>query len=292
MSDDGEMIQIGDRIDDLFVDAIEPELWDRIREMDAGQNEYGYDPFGFEPEFLKYVIPVAKFLYNTYHRTDVFGIENIPDSGRVMLVANHTGQIPMDGFLIGSGCLLDREVPRMPRSMIERWVPTIPFVSYFLARCGQVVGTRENCRLLLRREGCILVFPEGAEGITKTYDRAYELEEFGLGFMRLALETDTPIIPIGVVGGEEQLPSIWNFETLAKILNMPAFPVTPTWPALGPVGGLPLPVKYRIYFGEPMEFEGAPDDEDRNIQEKVDRVKAKIRDLTDHGLRERKGVFF
>lgn len=292
MSDDGQMIEIGDRIDDLFVEAIEPDLWERIRSMEAGQIEHGYDPFGFEPEFLKYVLPVAQFIYEKYHRTEVYGIENVPDSGRVLLVANHTGQIPMDGLLIASGCLFDREVPRMARSMVERWVPTIPFVSYFLARCGQVVGTRENCRILLRREGCILVFPEGAEGITKTYDRAYELEEFGLGFMRLALETETPIVPIGVVGGEEQLPSIWNVETLARLFNMPAFPVTPTWPALGPVGGIPLPVKYHIYFGEPMEFEGAPDDEDRNIQKKVDRVRAKIRDLTDRGLRERKGVFF
>lgn len=292
MADDGEMVELEDLVDDLFLDAIDPDLWERIGNIEAGQNEFGYDPFGFQPEYLKYVIPVAAFLYRTYHRTEVFGIDRIPDSGRVMLVANHTGQIPMDGLLIAAGCLLDRDKPRMARSMIERWAPTIPFVSYFLARCGQVVGTRENCRILLRRNGCILVFPEGAEGITKTYDRAYELEEFGLGFMRLALETDTPIVPVGVVGGEEQLPSIWDVETLARLFNMPAFPVTPTWPLLGPAGGIPLPVKYRIYFGEPMTFDGAPDDEDRTIQSKVDRVKHEMRRMIDRGLRERKGVFF
>lgn len=292
MSDEDQMMRLRERVDDLFVDSIDRDLWDRILEIDAGQNEHGYDPFGFQPEYLKYVLPVAQFLYDKYFRTEAFGIENIPDSGRVMLVSNHTGQIPMDGLLIAAGCLFDRRSPRMARSMVERWVPTLPFISYFLARCGQVVGTRENCRILLRREGCILVFPEGAEGITKTYDRAYELERFGLGFMRLALETDTPVIPIGVVGGEEQLPSVWNFESLAKLLNMPAFPVTPTWPLLGVPGGIPLPVKYRIYFGEPMEFDGAPDDEDRRIQTKVDRVKGAVRGLIDRGLSERKGVFF
>lgn len=292
MREDEQMIELRERVDDALIDVLDPELWERIRSMDAGQNEYGYDPFGFEPEFLKYVAPVAKILYDKYFRTEVFGIDNVPDSGRVLLVANHSGQLPIDGLMIGSACLFSREVPRMARSMVERWVPTIPFFSYILARCGQVVGTRENCRLLLRREGCILVFPEGAKGVSKTFDEAYQLETFGLGFMRLALQTDTPIVPVGVVGGEEQLPSIWNFESLGKLLNMPAFPITPTWPLLGPIGGLPLPVKYRLYFGEPMEFEGAPDDEDRNIQLKVDRVREAIRDQIDRGLRERQGVFF
>ncbi|MFW5968897.1 MAG: lysophospholipid acyltransferase family protein, partial [Persicimonas sp.] len=220
--------RLRERLDEALVDSIDDNLWDNIRSMDAGQNEYGYDPFGFDPEFLKYLLPVAQRLYHSYFRTEVHGIDNVPESGRVLLVSNHTGQIPMDGFLIGCALLFEMEPARMVRSMIERWVPTIPFISWFLARAGQVVGTRENCRILLDREGCILVFPEGARGITKTYDRAYELERFGLGFMRLALENDTPIVPVGVVGGEEQFPSVWNLESLAKLLKMPAFPITPT----------------------------------------------------------------
>lgn len=280
------------RIDETLVDTIDPSIWDNIQNMEAGQNEYGFDPFGFEPEFLKYIVPIAERLYRKYFRTEVFDIENLPDSGRVLLVANHTGQIPIDGFLLGCALLFDKKPARMVRSMVEHWVPTIPFVSWFLARAGQVVGTRENCRILLGRDGCILVFPEGIRGINKTYDRAYELERFGLGFMRLALETNTPIVPVGVVGGEEQMPSIWNFESLGKLLGMPAFPITPTWPLLGPLGALPLPVKYRLYFGEPMYFEGAPDDEDRLIGAQVDRVKDALRDLIDRGLDEREGVFW
>lgn len=280
------------RINDKLVDAIDPAIWENIQQMEAGQNEYGFDPFGFEPEFLKYIVPVAERLYRKYFRTEVFGIENIPDSGRVLLVANHTGQIPIDGFLLGCALLFDKKPARMVRSMVEHWVPTIPFVSWFLARAGQVVGTRENCRILLGRDGCILVFPEGIRGINKTYDRAYDLARFGLGFMRLALETDTPIVPVGVVGGEEQMPAIWNFESLGKLLGMPAFPVTPTWPLLGPLGALPLPVKYRLHFGEPMHFEGAPDDEDRVIGAQVEQVKDAIRGLIERGLEEREGVFW
>jgi 1-acyl-sn-glycerol-3-phosphate acyltransferase len=284
--------QLRARLDRALVDAIDPDVWHNIRTMDAGQNEYGFDPFGFEPDFLKYIAPLAERLYRKYFRTQVVGIDNIPDSGRVLLIANHTGQIPIDGFLIGCALLFDKRPARMVRSMVERWVPEIPFVSWFLARAGQVVGTRENCRILLGREGCILVFPEGQRGINKTYDRAYELERFGLGFMRLALENDTPIVPVGVVGGEEQMPAIWNFESLGKLLGMPAFPITPTWPLLGPLGALPLPVKYRIYFGEPMTFEGAPDDEDRVVGAQVDQVKEAIEGLIARGLDERQGVFW
>lgn len=281
-----------ERLEGALIGAIRPEVWERIRTMDAGQNEYGYDPFGFEPEALKYVAPPAVALYRHYFRVETFGIEDVPDDGPVLLISNHTGQIPLDAMMIATGMLVDRKPPRMVRSMVERWVPSIPFISTLFARCGQVVGTRANARLLLGRGGCILVFPEGARGISKTYDKAYELQEFGLGFMRLALDTNTPIVPIGVVGAEEQMPSIYDVKWLAKVLGMPAFPITPTWPLLGPLGALPLPVKYRIYFGKPMRFEGDPDDEDRIVGAQVEEVRQAIRDLLERGLSEREGVFF
>ncbi len=280
------------RIDDALIAPVRPEVWKRIQAMDAGQNEFGYDPFGFNPESLKYIIPLAVSLYRHYFRVDTYNIESIPDRGRVLLVSNHTGQVPLDGMMIATGALVEKKPPRMARSMMERWVPSIPFISTIFARCGQVVGTRENARILLDREGCILVFPEGARGVNKTYDRAYELERFGYGFMRLALETDTPIVPVGVVGAEEQMPSLYDVKPLAKLLGMPAFPITPTWPLLGPLGAMPLPVKYRIYFGEPMQFEGDSDDEDRVIGVQVEKVREAIRGLLQRGLEEREGVFF
>ncbi len=281
-----------DRLNDALESSIDPDLWERIRSMEAGQNRHGYDPFGFNPESLKYIIPLAVGLYRHYFRVETHDIEQIPDRGRVLLISNHTGQIPLDGMMIATSTLVEKRPPRMARSMMERWVPSIPFISTIFARCGQVVGTRENARILLRREGCILVFPEGARGVNKTYDRAYELERFGRGFMRLALETNTPIVPVAVVGAEEQMPALYDVKPLAKLLGMPAFPITPTWPLLGPAGALPLPVKYRIYFGEPMEFEGDPDDEDRVVGAKVEQVRDAIREMLTRGLEEREGVFF
>ena len=276
---------VREAIDDSLINRLPPGVWQRVRRMDEGQSEYGFDPFGFDPEFLKYIGPPAHWIFKKYFRTEVFGIENVPDTGPVMLIANHSGQVAIDGMIIGSACIFEKEPARMIRSMVEYWVPTLPFVSWILARGGQVTGTRENARILLGRNGCLLIFPEGVRGISKTYDRAYQLEDFGLGFMRLALETKVPIVPVGVVGGEEQIPSVYNFESLAKMFGAPAFPIAPTGP-------LPLPVKYRLYFGEPMLFEGKPDDEDRVIRAKVSQVKAQIETLVQRGLDERQGYFF
>jgi 1-acyl-sn-glycerol-3-phosphate acyltransferase len=144
---------------------------------------------------------------------------------------------------------------------------------------------------MLEAGECVLVFPEGVRGMNKLYKDRYKLKRFGTGFMRLALEAQTPIVPIAVVGSEEQQPGLANLESVGRMLGMPAFPITATFPLLGPLGMLPLPVKYHVYFGEPLHFQGAPTDEDAVIEEKVERVKSAITTLFERGLRERRGVF-
>jgi 1-acyl-sn-glycerol-3-phosphate acyltransferase len=173
--------------------------------------------------------------------------------------------------------------------MVERWSAELPFISVLFPRVGQVVGSPDNARRLLQQEEALVVFPEGAAGISKTFDQRYQLTEFGLGFMRLALETNAPIVPVAVVGGEEQLPSVANVKPLARLLGMPAFPVLPQL-----LFGLafPLPTRYRLHFGEPMWFSGDPDDDDAVIGEKVRRVKATIQSMVNRGLKERRAIFW
>lgn len=261
------------------------ELRARLAKLTPPANEYGIDPFGLDLDYAVAAIAPLLWLYKKYFRVQLHGVERVPSEGRVLLVANHSGQLPFDAAMIGMALLVERDPPRVMRALVERWVPALPFFSSTMARLGQVVGTPDNCRRLLSAGEAILTFPEGVRGLNKPWSERYRLQRFGRGFMRLALESGVPIVPVGVVGAEEQSPSLADIKPLARLLSMPAFPLTPT---LLP---FPLPVRHRIWFGEPMHFEGSPEAEDPEIEEKVERVRAAIAALLARGLAAREGIF-
>jgi 1-acyl-sn-glycerol-3-phosphate acyltransferase len=269
--------------------ALGDDVEARMKRVPVALGDSGVDPFGLDPRWTKWALTSAGFLHRHYFRTEVFGAENLP-TGRVVLVSNHSGQLPVDGALIGAAMFMDVEPPRFIRAMVEKWTQTLPFVSLLFARVGQVVGVPENARRLLEQDEALLVFPEGMRGITKTYGQRYQLTDFGLGFMRLAMATKSPVVPVAVIGGEEQYISVANLTGVAKLLGLPAFPIMPQ--LLIPGGQLPLPTRYRIYFGEPMYFEGDPDDDDAVIEEKVWLVKATIQSMVNKGVKARPHVFW
>lgn len=278
-----------DALDDFTIRLLGRDFEDRLRRVSMGMGSNGVDPFGLDPAWAKYAVGVAAFFHRFYFRTVVHGIDRVP-TGRVLLVSNHSGQIPLDGMILGAAMFLDTDPPRIVRSMVEKWTQTLPFISTMFARVGQVVGVPENARRLLDLGEAILVFPEGARGISKSFAERYKLGEFGLGFMRLALETNTPIVPIAVIGAEEQYISLGNLGGVAKAFGMPNFPILPQF--LLPGGQLPLPTKYRIYFGEPLSFDGDPDDDDAVIEEKVAKVRGTIQSMLNRGLKERRSIFW
>jgi 1-acyl-sn-glycerol-3-phosphate acyltransferase len=265
------------------------DVGERMKRVPMALGQAGVDPFGLDPRWTRWALTSAGFLHRRYFRTEVFGAEHLP-KGRIILVSNHSGQVPIDGALIGAAMFMDVEPPRFIRAMVEKWTQTLPFVSLLFARVGQVVGVPENARRLLEQDEALLVFPEGVRGITKTYDRRYQLTDFGLGFMRLAIATGSPVIPVACIGGEEQYISAANLKGVAKFLGLPAFPIIPQ--LLIPGGQLPLPTRYRIYFGEPMHFDGDPDDDDAVIEEKVWLVRATVQAMVNRGVKARPHVFW
>jgi 1-acyl-sn-glycerol-3-phosphate acyltransferase len=279
----------GHTLDETLVRLLGEDVNERLKRVPMALGGSGVDPFGLDPEWAKFALMTAGVLHRHYFRTEVHGLENVP-SGRILLVANHSGQVPIDGALIGTAMFMDAEPPRIMRAMVEKWAVSLPFVSLLFARVGQVVGVPENAKRLLQQGEALLVFPEGTRGISKTFDQRYKLAEFGLGFMRLAIETGTPIVPVAVVGGEEQYISVANVHALAKLLRMPAFPIIPQ--LLLPGGQLPLPTKYRLWFGEPMTFSGDPDDDDAIMDEKVWLVKQTVQSMLNRGLKERAHIFW
>jgi 1-acyl-sn-glycerol-3-phosphate acyltransferase len=275
----------------LSVRELQLELQDRLRKAPIQLNDYGYDPFGFNPETAsRLALPVA-LLYRYYFRAETHDIERVPP-GRVLLIANHAGQLPYDGVMLTAAMLLDADPPRLCRGMGEYFIWRLPWLGVTAARGGTIVGTPENCVAMLEAEECVMAFPEGARGISKPFRQRYQLEPFGLGFMRLALAARTPIVPVAFVGSEEQQPGLANFRGVAEAVGLPSLPITVTFPWLGPLGLLvALPVKYHIYFGEPLHFEGDSSEEDAVVQEKVDVVRRSIADLFERGRKERRGIF-
>jgi 1-acyl-sn-glycerol-3-phosphate acyltransferase len=263
-----------------------PGTRERLEKLTPPRNEFGVDPYGFDVDYMVAAVAPLLWLYKRYFRVKVHGIERVPSEGRLLLVGNHSGQLPFDGAMVEIAFLFDKDPPRAVRALMERWVPTLPFISTFMARCGQVVGTQENCRRLLAADEALLVFPEGVRGLNKPFTKRYQLQRFGHGFMRLALETGTPIVPFGVVGAEEQAPQLFDLKPLARLLSFPAFPITPT------VLPFPLPSRYHLHFGEPLAFHGSPDEDDHELQRKVGEVEGAVRGLLARGLAERRHVYW
>lgn len=277
-----------DRLRQLRGPVPDDDIAGRTQALVVRGNEFGYDEFGMSRDSFRTAAKFARWLYRNYFRATAHGVEHIPSTGRAIFVANHSGQLPFDGLVIASAAFLEPDHPRLVRSMVEYFVPTVPFASYLFARWGQITGTPENCRRLLAAEEAVLVFPEGARGISKPFSKRYQLAEFGKGFMRLALEMQAPIVPVAVIGAEEQAPAV-NVKPIARLLRTPSFPIVPYPPFFAP---LPLPVKYRLYFGEPMTFTGDPDDDEDVLDEKAKTVKNRIQSMIHLGLREREHVFW
>lgn len=262
---------------------IDPEVTRALASLPNRVNEFGFDDWGFSPAEARALYSIARRIHDYFHPS-IQGIEHLPP-GRALVVANHSGQVPFDGLVIAVACLLQSRPPRLVRTMMERWFPTVPYLNEMLVRSGTVLGDPVNCRNLLEDDQLILVFPEGARGSGKVWKDRYRLQGFGRGFLRLALQTDTPIVPVGVVGGEESIISVHNWKGLAKLLG------TPYWP-VSPLGYFPLPVKFHVRFGEPMYVSGRFDDEDGVIDEKVAAVEARVQGLVNELLSARKSLFF
>lgn len=224
----------------------------RLEALVTARAEAGlYDPFGLSGTVLRKAFPLFYALHRLYFRVASEGHENIP-AGPVLLAANHGGLLPFDGAMAVVDLLLRGEPPRLLRALVDRWAVRLPYVNIFFARVGQVAASRANLAALLARGELVLVFPEGIEGIAKPIYRRERLARFHAGFVTEALRARAPIVPTAVLGSENQAPILYDLKSLARRVGLPTFPITPTFPWLGPLGLVPYPVRYRIVYGEPL----------------------------------------
>jgi 1-acyl-sn-glycerol-3-phosphate acyltransferase len=246
----------------------EPDVWDQrvagaiaaLRQRLTG--DYEVDEFGFDKQLTDSVfLPLLRPLYRSWFRTEVVGAENIPTEGGALVVANHSGTIPLDAVMLAVG--VHEAAQRYLRLLGADLLFRMPVLSELARKGGGTLACNPDAERLMAAGELVGVFPEGFKGVGKPFAERYKLQRFGRGgFVSAALRTGVPIIPAAIVGAEESYPMIGNVKSVARLFGLPYFPVTPTFPWLGPLGLVPLPSKWLIEFGKPIETSHLVDDVD------------------------------
>ncbi len=229
---------------------------------------------------------LVRFLYENWFRVSAYDTHHIPTEGPAILAANHSGTLPFDAVMIWADVLHQTEPPRVARPVLDHFVPRLPWVGTLFARVGAVGGSRQNFEHLLNSQELVLVFPEGTGGVGKSFSRRYQLQTWYPGHCELALRHRAPIVPVALIGAEEQMPHVARLRWGARQTGIPYLPLPLPWP---------LPVHYHIYYGAPIdlasELEGARPEAPDVLEHATRRVKAAVQELIQRGLKDRKGIF-
>jgi 1-acyl-sn-glycerol-3-phosphate acyltransferase len=259
--------------------------------------DYPIDEFGFDPDLAEHVLlAAARPLYQRYFRVEARGLENIPDAGGALVVANHSGTVPVDSLMTQLAIYDHHPAHRHLRMLGADLVFRSPVIAPMARKGGATLACTEDAERLMTAGELVGVWPEGFKGIGKPFSERYKLQRFGRGgFVSAALRCGVPIIPCSIVGAEEIYPIVGNVKVLARLLGFPYVPVTPLFPLFGPLGLLPLPSKWIIEFGEPIptdEMGPAAADDPMLVFNLTDQVREVIQQSLYKLLLARRSVFF
>jgi 1-acyl-sn-glycerol-3-phosphate acyltransferase len=259
--------------------------------------DYEIDEFGFDPQLTEEVFnTLARFLHETWWRVDWVGMEHVPAEGAALLVSNHAGTLPWDAVVLKFGILDKHPAHRHVRLLAADLVFRTPFIGPLARKSGNTLAAHEDAFRLLQRGDLLGVMPEGYKGVGKPFKDRYKLQRFGRGgFIELALRARVPIIPVSIVGSEEIYPLLYNSKTLARLFGLPYFPITATFPWLGPLGAIPLPSKWIVEFGEPIHTDELDEDawqDALTVFDMNDRVREVIQQTLYRNLMVRRSVWY
>lgn len=254
------------------------------------------DDFGHDPVFAETIRPFYEFLYTVWWRVEASGIEHVPASGAGLVVVNHSGVLPYDGMMVKLAIRHQHPAKRECRMLALDMFALLPFLAPMLAKQGEIRANPENAERVLGRGELLGVFPEGVKGVGKYFKQRYKLARFGRGgFIRIALRTGAPIVPCAVVGAEEIHPVIAKADWVGRPLGFPYFPITPTFPWLGPLGLVPLPTKWSIDFADPIpmaKYGPEAADDPILVNRLAEQVRGTIQKLIDGRLARRRSLWF
>lgn len=258
--------------------------------------DYQIDEFGFDKDLTDTVIlPPLKAVYDNWFRVEARGTENLPATGGALIVANHSGTLPIDSVMMGVAVHSNTEGNRHLRMLGADLVFQTPLLGALARKTGQTLACMDDAERLLCSGELVGVWPEGFKGVGKPFKDRYKLQRFGRGgFVAAALRTGVPIIPASIVGAEEIYPKIGDLKPLARLLGLPYFPITPTFPLLGPLGAIPLPTKWYIEFGTPLrtdQHNPTDADDPATVFNLTDQVRETIQQTIYRLLDHRQGIF-
>lgn len=255
----------------------------QVQMSDAG---HGFDRFGLHREWVSLALGITAPFYDHWFRVTSHDSHHIPAEGAAVLACNHSGTLPFDAMMVWADVVRQTDPPRVPRPIADYFVSLLPWVSVLYSRAGAIGGTRENFRAILDSGEMLLVFPEGSPGIGKPFKDRYKLTAWRAGHAELAIRHQVPVVPIAVVGAEEQMPQIGRIERI-KLFGAPWLPITAT--------PFPLPVHYHVWYGAPIalqeQFGPEQADHPGAVAEAARQVRIAVEGLIARGLEERQGVF-
>ncbi len=255
----------------------------------ASTPDSGPDPFGLDFSFRQRALPIFRFMFEQFWRVEVSGLEHVP-AGGALVVANHSGAVPADAFMMATALELGRG--RCLRVLYDKFVDALPFIGDVYRRLGGVTASLPNAERLLGRGELVGLFPEGIAGVEKRCTERYRLRPFKTGTARLSIRSGSPIVPVAIVGAEEAYPVVARLYRAGRLVGIPWIPITPTFPLCGVAGALPLPTKWSMHFGRPIA-PPPPDgrSEDVRVAELTTRVRATIEQELRTLLAKRTGIF-
>jgi 1-acyl-sn-glycerol-3-phosphate acyltransferase len=259
--------------------------------------DYSVDEFGFDPHFNDALVrPMLRFFFKSWFRVEVSGIENLPETGAALVVANHAGVLPVDGLMASVAVHDHHPAQRDLRLLAADLVFERPLIGETARKAGCTIASVSDAHRLLASGELTAVFPEGYKGLGKRFKDRYKLQRFGRGgFVSAALRTKAPIVPCSIVGSEEIYPMLADVKLLARLFSLPYFPITPLFPLAGPAGLVPLPSKWHIAFGEPIptaQYAAADADDPMVTFELTDQVRETIQQTLYQLLAGRRNMFF
>ncbi len=267
----------------------------RIGTLGMVERSATVDEFGMDELALRRSRTLIDFLLDRYWRVEIIGLDGVSTHGPSLFVANRSGLLPYDGLILGRAIERWHPLGERPRFLVADWLITLPFVQPYLARLGGVRACRENADRLLRKGHSVIAFPEGVKGAAKVFRERYRLKRFGRGgVVRAALENGVPLVPVGIVGAEEVHPILFKSLLPARAVGLPFLPVTPTFPLFGPLGALPLPSKWIVNVGTPIDLAaGDPDavNDELLVSRLTEELRSRVQTLVDRGLQQRESVW-